>query len=294
MVTDERLSDLVKRFGRDHAQAVVGRRARGDRADRCDRRATSIDRLRLRVGAGISARADRRSRPTATGAGVPATKRRWRRSSGSMRRSSTRCRWRAARASRFDGQARFHPRKYLAGLARAIADRGGMIFEHSAPTSSATTRASVTVERPHAHLRRHRPRDAHAADGQHQPAQRDAVSDQARALHQLRRRRPRREGPRARRAVLGYRGSVSLSAHRAASRSRRRDLRRRGSQDRPGRRHRRRASTGSSSTLAALRRRRRAHASLVGPGDRDARRLAVHRRDRGAAVRRRPATPATA
>src|SRR4029079_9872449 len=33
---------------------------------------------------------------------------------------------------RYENQARFHPRKYLAGLARAISDRGGMIFEHSA------------------------------------------------------------------------------------------------------------------------------------------------------------------
>jgi glycine/D-amino acid oxidase-like deaminating enzyme/nitrite reductase/ring-hydroxylating ferredoxin subunit len=33
---------------------------------------------------------------------------------------------------RFSDQARFHPRKYLAALAQAIVDRGGMIFEHSA------------------------------------------------------------------------------------------------------------------------------------------------------------------
>jgi glycine/D-amino acid oxidase-like deaminating enzyme/nitrite reductase/ring-hydroxylating ferredoxin subunit len=33
---------------------------------------------------------------------------------------------------RFRDQARFHPRKYLAALAQAIDDRGGMIFEHSA------------------------------------------------------------------------------------------------------------------------------------------------------------------
>ena len=32
---------------------------------------------------------------------------------------------------RFDHQAQFHPRKYLAGLARAIVARGGRIFEHS-------------------------------------------------------------------------------------------------------------------------------------------------------------------
>ena len=31
----------------------------------------------------------------------------------------------------FAGQARFHPRKYLAGVARTIADRGGLIFEHT-------------------------------------------------------------------------------------------------------------------------------------------------------------------
>ena len=32
---------------------------------------------------------------------------------------------------RFDNQARFHPRKYLAGLARAIVDAGGRIYEHT-------------------------------------------------------------------------------------------------------------------------------------------------------------------
>jgi glycine/D-amino acid oxidase-like deaminating enzyme/nitrite reductase/ring-hydroxylating ferredoxin subunit len=32
----------------------------------------------------------------------------------------------------FEDQARFHPRRYLAGLARTITDRGGMIFEHTA------------------------------------------------------------------------------------------------------------------------------------------------------------------
>ena len=45
---------------------------------------------------------------------------------------------------RLDGQARFHPRKYLAGLARAIADRGGMIFEHSAADSFCDEPRSIT------------------------------------------------------------------------------------------------------------------------------------------------------
>jgi glycine/D-amino acid oxidase-like deaminating enzyme/nitrite reductase/ring-hydroxylating ferredoxin subunit len=33
---------------------------------------------------------------------------------------------------RFGEQARFHPRRYLAGVARAVAERGGHIYEHSA------------------------------------------------------------------------------------------------------------------------------------------------------------------
>jgi glycine/D-amino acid oxidase-like deaminating enzyme/nitrite reductase/ring-hydroxylating ferredoxin subunit len=33
---------------------------------------------------------------------------------------------------RFEDQARFHPRKYLAGLVRAITARGGQVYEHSA------------------------------------------------------------------------------------------------------------------------------------------------------------------
>src|SRR5205085_5987565 len=33
---------------------------------------------------------------------------------------------------RFEDQARFHPRKYLAGIAKAIAANGGRVFEHSA------------------------------------------------------------------------------------------------------------------------------------------------------------------
>ena len=41
-------------------------------------------------------------------------------------------------------QARFHPRKYLAALAQAIDDRGGMIFEHSAADQFSDAPLSVT------------------------------------------------------------------------------------------------------------------------------------------------------
>ena len=44
---------------------------------------------------------------------------------------------------RFDGQARFHPRKYLAALAQAIVDRGGLIFERSAATEFGDRPVSV-------------------------------------------------------------------------------------------------------------------------------------------------------
>jgi glycine/D-amino acid oxidase-like deaminating enzyme/nitrite reductase/ring-hydroxylating ferredoxin subunit len=44
----------------------------------------------------------------------------------------------------FRGQARFHPRKYLAGLARAITDRGGMIFEHSSADTFTDSPRAIT------------------------------------------------------------------------------------------------------------------------------------------------------
>src|SRR4051812_32394457 len=39
--------------------------------------------------------------------------------------------WVGGPGVRFDHQARFHPRKYLAGLAQAVTARGGRIYEHS-------------------------------------------------------------------------------------------------------------------------------------------------------------------
>jgi len=130
MVTDERLSALVKRFGRDHAQAAwdAGLAAIAqidsivnDLDLACDfawvpgylhapmiQAATDGVRQSLRQEAWLASELgfDASFLEEAPFADGPAI--------------------------RYDGQARFHPRKYLAGLARAIADRGGMIFEHSA------------------------------------------------------------------------------------------------------------------------------------------------------------------
>ena len=46
---------------------------------------------------------------------------------------------------RFRDQARFHPHKYLAAVAQAIDDRGGMIFEHSAAAEFSNKPLSIKV-----------------------------------------------------------------------------------------------------------------------------------------------------
>jgi glycine/D-amino acid oxidase-like deaminating enzyme/nitrite reductase/ring-hydroxylating ferredoxin subunit len=130
MVTDEWLTALVKRFGRDHAQAAwdAGLAAIGQidaivadldidcdfawvpgylhapMAQPADDNARSELRQEARLAADLGF--DAEFVDDVPFVGRPGI--------------------------RFDGQARFHPRKYLDGLARAIADRGGMIFEHSA------------------------------------------------------------------------------------------------------------------------------------------------------------------
>lgn len=130
MVTDQPLSALIKRFGRDHAQAAweaglagIGQidAIVGDLELDCDFEwvpgylhapmtgpaekdvvATLRDEAALAAQLGFDA-AFVDEVPFAARPGI-----------------------------RYENQARFHPRKYLAGLARAISDRGGMIFEQSA------------------------------------------------------------------------------------------------------------------------------------------------------------------
>jgi len=128
MVTDTRLSELVKSFGRDHAQAVwdAGLAAIHqidaivrDEDIACDfawvpgylhaprdssKQADDVDfdeEAALAAKLGFDAEFVK-DVPLMGGAGV-----------------------------RFDNQARFHPRMYLAGLARAIKARGGHIYEHT-------------------------------------------------------------------------------------------------------------------------------------------------------------------
>lgn len=128
MVTDRRLTDLVSHFGRDHAQAVwdaglaaivqIDTIARDERID-CDfawvpgylhaeigtngsQTKSFEDEASLAESLGFDV-AFMRDVPFVGGPGMM-----------------------------FADQARFHPRKYLAGVSRSIADRGGLIFEHTA------------------------------------------------------------------------------------------------------------------------------------------------------------------
>jgi glycine/D-amino acid oxidase-like deaminating enzyme/nitrite reductase/ring-hydroxylating ferredoxin subunit len=127
MVTDLRLTDLAKNFGRDHAQAVwdAGLAAMAqiddivrDEAIDCAFEwvpgylhapdGSTRDRSQFEAEAAIAADLGFDADvvddvPFVGGAGI-----------------------------RYDNQARFHPRQYLSGVARALAERGGRVFEHSA------------------------------------------------------------------------------------------------------------------------------------------------------------------
>lgn len=142
MVTDTRLPELVRRFGRDHAQAAwdagLAAIAQIDRIvqdeqidcafewvdgylhapagqDRRDEAAALSDEAALAHDLGFDA-AFVEDVPFAGGPGI-----------------------------RFASQARFHPRLYLAGLARAIAAQGGTIFEHSEAGEFCDAPLGVTV-----------------------------------------------------------------------------------------------------------------------------------------------------
>ena len=142
MVTDERLTDLVAHFGRDHAQAVwdAGLAAIGQidairREHQIECSFTWVDGyLHAPRDADPRNEAERLQKeaalasdlgfdaafvddvPLMTGPGI-----------------------------RFDGQARFHPRQYLAGLTRVIRNHGGEIYEHSAAEEFSTDPLRVKV-----------------------------------------------------------------------------------------------------------------------------------------------------
>jgi glycine/D-amino acid oxidase-like deaminating enzyme/nitrite reductase/ring-hydroxylating ferredoxin subunit len=128
MVLDTRLTELVKTFGRDHAQAAwdAGLAATAQIDDII--RTEAIDCDFAWVPGYLHAPAEgwsgedehglREEAALAADLGFDATLVDGVAIAGSP-------------GIRFEDQARFHPRKYLAALARRIAERGGQIYEHS-------------------------------------------------------------------------------------------------------------------------------------------------------------------
>jgi glycine/D-amino acid oxidase-like deaminating enzyme/nitrite reductase/ring-hydroxylating ferredoxin subunit len=128
MVTDRRLTDLASSFGRNHAQAVwdaglaaivqIDAIVRDERID-CDF-AWVPGYLHAGIGTnGSQTKSFEEEASLAESLGFDAA-------------FTHDVPFVGGPGVIFDDQARFHPRKYLADVARTITDRGGLIFEHTA------------------------------------------------------------------------------------------------------------------------------------------------------------------
>jgi glycine/D-amino acid oxidase-like deaminating enzyme/nitrite reductase/ring-hydroxylating ferredoxin subunit len=140
MVTDSRLSELVKRFGRDHARAVwdAGLAA-------IETIATLSDTVReLGLDPGFEWVDGYLHAPRPGAADDPATET-TEEEAGNLQKEAELARVLGFEAEyldrvplydlpgiRFPGQARIHVRRYLAGVAKAFVALGGRIYEHSA------------------------------------------------------------------------------------------------------------------------------------------------------------------
>lgn len=128
IVTDHRLTELERAFGRDHAQAVwdaglaalmqIDRIIRDERIDCGFAWVPGYLHAPLGSDREQEARSLRDEAALAGALGFDAT---FVDVDPVVR----------GPAVRFEGQARVHPRRYLAAVARTITDRGGMIFEHT-------------------------------------------------------------------------------------------------------------------------------------------------------------------
>ena len=142
MVTDTRLTDLVSRFGRTHAQAAWDAGLAAISQIDAIVREQQIDCAFAWVDGYLHA---------ATGGTGPSQ-------ATSFQEEATLASELGFDATvvddvplvggvgiRVDNQARFHPRQYLAGLARAISAQGGCIFEHSDAEAFCDDPLGVTV-----------------------------------------------------------------------------------------------------------------------------------------------------
>ena len=138
MATDLRMTELVNAFGRDHARAVwdAGLAAIEQIAEVVDDLAIDCDfalvpgYLHAPIGGASDGAPFREEATLAADLGFDA-------------QFLDQVPFVGGPGVRFDGQARFHPRKYLAALAQAITDRGGMIFEQSPATEFSNRPVSV-------------------------------------------------------------------------------------------------------------------------------------------------------
>ena len=128
MVTDLMLTELEKSFGRDHAQAAWDAGLAAIAQIEANVQAAQIDCDFAWVPAYLHAPAGDRSAATIASLKEEAA---LAADVGFDASFVERAPFVNAPAVMFDDQARFHPRKYLAGLARAIVEHGGRIYERS-------------------------------------------------------------------------------------------------------------------------------------------------------------------
>jgi glycine/D-amino acid oxidase-like deaminating enzyme/nitrite reductase/ring-hydroxylating ferredoxin subunit len=128
MVTDARLTDLLKRFGRDHAQAAwdagLAAMAQIDEAVHDERIPCDFAWVPgyLHSAAREPAASERRALEDEAAAAVDL---------GFDATFVDAVPWHGGPGVHFADQVRFHPRKYLAGLVTAITARGGKIYERT-------------------------------------------------------------------------------------------------------------------------------------------------------------------
>jgi glycine/D-amino acid oxidase-like deaminating enzyme/nitrite reductase/ring-hydroxylating ferredoxin subunit len=126
MVTDKSLTELVKDFGREQAQAIwdggLAAISQIEAITRDEQIGCGFDWVAGYLHAAGQSQTDRatleKEAATAADLGLDAT-------------FVEEAPLFGTPGIRFGGQARFHPRKYLADLARAVEARGGHIYEHS-------------------------------------------------------------------------------------------------------------------------------------------------------------------
>jgi glycine/D-amino acid oxidase-like deaminating enzyme len=214
MVTDARLTELVKRFGRNHAQAIwdAGLAAIATidevvREHAIDAGFEWVDGfLHAPLKDGTSQEAER-LQEDATAARDLGFDAEYVETVPLINRPGI----------RFANQARIQPRSYLAGVAKAFVALGGRIYEHSAADEFCDDPRAVKVAGHTVHcedivIATHNPLVGLAG-----LAGATLFQNEARAVHQLRDRRTCAARHGVRRAVVGHQRPVLLPPRRAAS-----------------------------------------------------------------------------